>query len=161
MPCNNRTSTECLAMTHSNSQAKVRDKRSAILTGAAVGLAAWYSLKQSIPPSVTFAEVLSWSRWIPLRCPLKFLTGLDCPLCGLGRSFLALAWGDASRAWTYNPMGPVLAGLAILSAAFYLLSPVFFQETLQSLKAFWRSLKPHWKYLALALYFLVFVVRNA
>ena len=47
-------------------------------------------------------------------CPFRRLVGLDCPFCGLTRSFVALAHGDAGAAFRFHPAGPVLfAALAI------------------------------------------------
>jgi hypothetical protein len=36
------------------------------------------------------------------RCPLKALTGFDCPGCGSQRAFHALLRGDIAGAWRYN-----------------------------------------------------------
>lgn len=45
----------------------------------------------------------SWSA-----CPLKKLSGWDCPGCGLTRSFLSMARGDWSGAFQFNAAGPAL-----------------------------------------------------
>jgi len=42
-----------------------------------------------------------------LPCPLHFLTGLDCPLCGAQRMLVELAHGHLADAFWLNP------GLAI------------------------------------------------
>ncbi|MBI5836464.1 MAG: DUF2752 domain-containing protein [Candidatus Eisenbacteria bacterium] len=58
-------------------------------------------------------------RWIP-ACPLHQWTGMDCPTCGMTRSFVALAHGQLDRSLHFHPLGPVLfalsgaAGLALL-----------------------------------------------
>src|SRR4051794_26869823 len=47
------------------------------------------------------------NRPLPPLCQLKMLTGLDCPGCGLTRSFIAMGhaqWRDALR---FNPAGPL------------------------------------------------------
>ena len=36
------------------------------------------------------------------RCPLKALTGFDCPGCGSQRAFHAILRGDIAGAWRYN-----------------------------------------------------------
>lgn len=36
------------------------------------------------------------------RCPLKALTGYDCPGCGSQRAFHAILRGDIAGAWRYN-----------------------------------------------------------
>lgn len=56
-----------------------------------------------------------------LPCALKYLLGLDCPLCGFQRSLLALLQGHWAESWAlYPPLIPVLLlgmgwGLALLS----------------------------------------------
>jgi Protein of unknown function (DUF2752) len=50
---------------------------------------------------------------LPELCMTRRLTGLDCPGCGMTRSFIALAHGDLAAAWSYNPAGLWL--FAILS----------------------------------------------
>lgn len=37
------------------------------------------------------------------RCPVKWLTGLDCPGCGGARAMHALLNGHPAEAWAYNP----------------------------------------------------------
>ncbi len=44
---------------------------------------------------------------IPL-CLFKFLTQLDCPGCGLVRSFISISHGHLLQAVRYNAMGPLL-----------------------------------------------------
>lgn len=47
-------------------------------------------------------------------CPFRRVFGLDCPFCGLTRSFVALAHGDLDAAFRFHPAGPVLfAALAL------------------------------------------------
>jgi hypothetical protein len=51
-------------------------------------------------------------------CPAKALTGMDCPGCGLQRSFVALLRGDLEGAWElYPPLLPLLALLVLLPFA--------------------------------------------
>ena len=50
-------------------------------------------------------------------CPLKLLSGADCPGCGLGRSFVAMSQADPAGAWRANKLGPAL----YLGAAYALL----------------------------------------
>src|SRR6185369_12981616 len=41
-------------------------------------------------------------------CVFKSLSGLDCPGCGLTRSFCALSKGHLARAFYFNKLGPFL-----------------------------------------------------
>jgi hypothetical protein len=44
---------------------------------------------------------------LPPLCAMKRYTGVDCPGCGLTRSFIALGHGRWSEALAYNPAGPL------------------------------------------------------
>jgi hypothetical protein len=64
------------------------------------------------------AAIILYSRfdpaltaWMP-GCPLKAVTGLDCPACGLQRALHAMLHGDFARAWSFNPF--LFAGLTYL-----------------------------------------------
>ena len=37
-------------------------------------------------------------------CPIKTITGLDCPGCGITRMFVALFYGNIYQAFRYNPL---------------------------------------------------------
>ncbi|HET9626215.1 MAG TPA: DUF2752 domain-containing protein [Kofleriaceae bacterium] len=53
-----------------------------------------------------------------LVCPFRRLFDLDCPFCGLTRSFVALAHGDVAAALRFHPAGPALfAALAVALVA--------------------------------------------
>jgi hypothetical protein len=47
------------------------------------------------------------NRSLPPLCQMKLLTGLDCPGCGLTRSFIALAHGQFVESFRFNPAGPL------------------------------------------------------
>lgn len=49
------------------------------------------------------------------RCPVKLLTGLDCPGCGSARALHSLLHGEIVRAWEFNPWLPVVAVMALLA----------------------------------------------
>jgi len=51
------------------------------------------------------------------QCPLRAVTGWDCPGCGLTRSVYALMHGDAWQAIDHNVLAIVLLPLAILAFA--------------------------------------------
>ena len=53
---------------------------------------------------------------LPL-CQFRVWTGLPCPGCGLTRSLIGVGHLDLDRAWTFHPLGPLLAVGMLLSAA--------------------------------------------
>ncbi len=50
-------------------------------------------------------------------CPIKFLTGVSCPGCGMTRACVCLAKGDIRSAWDFHPLFP----LPFIFAAVYLI----------------------------------------
>jgi hypothetical protein len=50
---------------------------------------------------VVYAYMPPTSRWFP-QCPVKLLTGLSCPGCGVQRAFHALLNGNVGEALSYN-----------------------------------------------------------
>ena len=51
-------------------------------------------------------------------CPIKALTGLNCPGCGITRMFVALFHGNIYQAFRYNPL--VFIELPIIAILFLL-----------------------------------------
>ena len=51
-------------------------------------------------------------------CPIKALTGLNCPGCGITRMFVALFYGNIYQAFRYNPL--VFIELPIIAILFLL-----------------------------------------
>ncbi|RCS40816.1 DUF2752 domain-containing protein [Bremerella cremea] len=50
---------------------------------------------------------------LPPTCGLQKTFGLDCPGCGLTRSFIALAHGDLTASLAFNPGGILVFGLVL------------------------------------------------
>jgi hypothetical protein len=65
-------------------------------------------LALSFSLSIREAHV-SWSNaQLPILCGSRALFGLECPGCGLTRSFVALADGDWAMSYTYHRVGWLL-----------------------------------------------------
>ena len=52
--------------------------------------------------------------WLP--CPLRTLTGIPCPLCGMTTAATGLAAGDLGAAMAANPFVLLLAGFTLVMA---------------------------------------------
>jgi hypothetical protein len=52
--------------------------------------------------------------WLP--CPLRTLTGIPCPLCGMTTAATGLAAGDLGAAVAANPFVLLLAGFTLVMA---------------------------------------------
>ena len=73
----------------------------------------WTSVAAAL--SLLFVLWMRLVEWPPLLCPFRVVTGLPCPTCGSTRALLALAAGDVSAAWRWNPL---LVGILALSAIY-------------------------------------------
>jgi len=60
---------------------------------------------------------INWLEHHLLSCPYKIITGIDCPGCGIQRSFILLLKGDLSgSAYLYPALLPVIFTLLITAA---------------------------------------------
>ncbi|PHX82065.1 MAG: hypothetical protein CK539_06580 [Flavobacteriales bacterium] len=58
---------------------------------------------------------LDWFRQHMLACPFKYITGYDCPGCGLQRSFIELLNGNIRECFSlYPPLFPIIILVIIL-----------------------------------------------
>lgn len=59
---------------------------------------------------------------IPSTCPSQTIFGVDCPGCGLTRSFIFLAHGDWRAAYFRNRAGWLLAAAVVLQIPYRLVA---------------------------------------
>ncbi|HUS31507.1 MAG TPA: DUF2752 domain-containing protein [Kofleriaceae bacterium] len=71
------------------------------LAAAQLGIAAWLRPDGN---SVSLAD----GRPLGGMCLVHNLFGVDCPFCGMTRSFVALAHGEVGKAFEFHPAGPLL-----------------------------------------------------
>ena len=51
-----------------------------------------------------------------LGCPIRHLTGIPCPTCGMTRSFMAIARGDLHQAVAYHLFSPLVFLFFVVAA---------------------------------------------
>ena len=71
------------------------------------------SMTMSVRGAGTQVSLPFLNEPLPELCHMRRFTGLDCPGCGLTRSFISLGHGDVAAAWRFNPTGILLFGLLI------------------------------------------------
>ena len=96
--------------------------RFAPLTGdSASASKLWMNLIQTTGTTSGYTTI-SWAvlgclliAWVALAlpCPIRFLTGIPCPGCGMSRAWLAVLQLDIAAAFSYHPMFWVLPVLAL------------------------------------------------
>jgi hypothetical protein len=59
-----------------------------------------------------------WSQRLPIACGSRALFDVDCPGCGLTRSFVALAHGDVRQSLAFHRVGFVLAAVVVLQLVY-------------------------------------------
>jgi len=56
---------------------------------------------------------------LPGLCWFRRLLNIDCPGCGLTRSFISLSHGRLADAWFYNPAAPLLYALVVSQVPYH------------------------------------------
>jgi hypothetical protein len=51
----------------------------------------------------------------PIACPLRALTGIPCPLCGMTRACVAAVQGHLGTSLAFNPAGVLLVLAAVVA----------------------------------------------
>lgn len=95
---------------------------------------------------------------LPTLCNLKRFTGLDCPGCGLTRSFIALGHGRLRDSIRFNPAGPLWFGLIAVQVPWHALQLNRVCRNLAPLESAWRGQAV--LYIALAALIVQWVVRQ-
>jgi len=84
----------------------------AALAAAQLGASAWLT-------RVGDQVVLPGGSSLPGLCWFRAVFQIDCPFCGMTRSFVALAHGDVAAALRFHPAGPLLfAAMVVALIAF-------------------------------------------
>lgn len=99
------------------------------LAAAQLGAAAWLKPAGN---SVTLAD----GRPLGGMCLSHELLGVDCPFCGMTRSFVALAHGDLGASLSWHPAGPLMFAAMIVVVAAVLVVAVRRTQPLVERKRF-------------------------
>ena len=62
-----------------------------------------------------YPAVLAHTGWPGLPCPLRTLTGVPCPFCGMTTATVAMAHGEWGNAAAANPLAYLLAALVAVT----------------------------------------------
>lgn len=79
-------------------------KRALWAGAGAIVFGSWIALARGLPPGGTLVP-----------CPVRALTGVPCPGCGMTRALLALGRGDVGEALALHPLSPLIAAEAMLA----------------------------------------------
>jgi hypothetical protein len=71
------------------------------------------SMTMSVRGEGTQVSLPFFDEPLPELCYLRRFTGMECPGCGMTRSFISLGHGDVVSAWRFNPAGVLLFGLFV------------------------------------------------
>ena len=73
--------------------------------------------------------LLPWTNWpLPELCTFRRQLSMDCPGCGLTRSFIHLVHGDIASAWKLNWVGVIIFGYTLAQPPLALLHWAGLQE---------------------------------
>lgn len=64
--------------------------------------------KLQVPAAFAAVTALAAAVSFTVGCPIRRLTGLGCPLCGMGRACRAALHLDFAEAFTWHPLWPVV-----------------------------------------------------
>lgn len=74
--------------------------------------------KQDVGAAVAITVVYLVLFSFDITCPIKFLTGISCPGCGMTRACLHAIRLDFASAFAYHPLWPLLPISVVLFAFF-------------------------------------------
>lgn len=92
-----------------------------------------------------------------LSCPMRSLTGIPCPNCGMTRSFLALAKGDLGESISYHLFGPLLFLIFLIVTVHTATELVMGRKVFPPYYQILYQFKLHW--IGLASYFGYYLIR--
>ena len=70
-------------------------------------------ISRAIKLSACFFLIIILLYFTHIGCPIKFITGISCPACGMTRAVLAILHGNIHTALNYHPLVLILPVLLI------------------------------------------------
>ena len=81
---------------------------------------AWKRLRVYILSGMALVAGFMLLNLFGIGCPIKFLTGISCPGCGMTRATWKLLTLDLPAAWDYHPLSVAMPLFAVLWLCFTL-----------------------------------------
>lgn len=78
----------------------------------------WSRYRSAVLCLLSLTAVLLLMSLSGIGCPIKFLTGISCPGCGMTRALWHLLIGNLSLALTYHPLCVAMPPVAVLLILF-------------------------------------------
>lgn len=79
----------------------------------------WSAYKESILLLCAVGLYVLGMYLLHIPCPIKLLTGVSCPGCGMTRAYASLLRLDFSAAFAYHPLWPLIPILLVLLPIFH------------------------------------------
>lgn len=63
-----------------------------------------YKMKEKAGLVIAIIAIYGCMHFLGITCPIKYLTGISCPGCGMTRAWIAFFHFDVAKAWNYHPL---------------------------------------------------------
>ncbi|MAT70439.1 MAG: hypothetical protein CMJ58_13050 [Planctomycetaceae bacterium] len=97
-------------------RARIKERHVTMLAMSVAIIAASFALRFNDSGGLSGGGVA-----LPPLCGSRALFGVECPGCGLSRSFVALAAGDVAKSLQYHRIGWIMAAAVLLQIPYRLL----------------------------------------
>lgn len=65
-------------------------------------------IKEYIPPLFAIFVLYALLSYFGIGCPIKYITGISCPGCGMTRALISLLKLDINKAFYFHPLFPLV-----------------------------------------------------
>lgn len=74
----------------------------------------WNAYRESILLLACLGLLVAGMYLLHIPCPIKLVTGISCPGCGMTRAYVSLLRLDPRAAFSYHPLWPLLPVLLLV-----------------------------------------------